>query len=191
MGWGLGGVGVNKFVAGAVIVVVFATAQHARATDDIMVTKAPTTPYSAASAYDWTGFYVGSHLGYAGGSSHWSATQDGAAAPSLAGTLDFFNMYNAFRGTGRVYADLRGRVQYDFKEVTPSGEMIVVRDPMITLRLSSLPRVPQAGEKWAITFPPNPADPTPKMYMLGGTRAPRLSASIGFIMLFPIQVVQQ
>ncbi len=93
--------------------------------------------------------------------------------------------------TGAVYADLRGRVQYDFKEVTPSGEMIVVRDPMITLRLSSLPRVPQAGEKWAITFPPNPADPTPKMYMLGGTRAPRLSASIGFIMLFPIQVVQQ
>ena len=105
----------NKFVAGAVIVVVFATAQHARAADDIMVTKAPTTPYSAASAYDWTGFYVGSHLGYAGGSSHWSATQDGAAAPSLAGTLDFFNMYNAFRGTGSDLLGLQAGYNYMFR----------------------------------------------------------------------------
>ena len=105
----------NKFVAGAVIVVVFATAQRAIAADDIMVTKAPTTPYSAASAYDWTGFYVGSHLGYAGGSSHWSATQDGAAAPSLAGTLDFFNMYNAFRGTGSDLLGFQAGYNYMFR----------------------------------------------------------------------------
>ena len=104
----------NKFVAGAVIVVVFATVQRALAADDIMVTKAPAIPYSAASAYDWTGFYVGSHLGYAGGSSHWSATQDGATAPSLAGSLDFFNMYNAFRGTGSDLLGLQAGYNYMF-----------------------------------------------------------------------------
>ena len=132
MGSGLGGVGVNKFVAGAVIVVVFATAQHARATDDIMVTKAPTTPYSAASAYDWTGFYVGSHLGYAGGSSHWSATQDGAAAPSLAGTLDFFNMYNAFRGTGSDLLGLQAGYDYMFRSrflLGAEADVVVSRRP--------------------------------------------------------------
>ena len=105
----------NKFVAGAVIVVVFATAQRAIAADDIMVTKAPMAPYSAASAYDWTGFYVGSHLGYAAGSSHWSATQDGATAPSLAGTLDFFNMYNAFRGTGSDLLGFQAGYNYMFR----------------------------------------------------------------------------
>ena len=62
-----------------------------------MPTKAP--PQTAPGAYDWTGFYAGVHYGYAAGSSHWSATQSGAAAP-LSGSLDMLNAYDPFTATG-------------------------------------------------------------------------------------------
>ena len=62
-----------------------------------MPTKAP--PQTAPGAYDWTGFYAGVHSGYAAGSSHWSATQSGAAAP-LSGSLDMLNAYDPFTATG-------------------------------------------------------------------------------------------
>jgi hypothetical protein len=56
-------------------------------------TKSP--PATASASYDWTGVYVGGHLGYATGSSNWTATQAGSATP-LAGSLDLFNGFNAF-----------------------------------------------------------------------------------------------
>ncbi len=102
------GAAVKTFVVGAVISVLLTSAERALAADDIFPTKAPPAP----SAYDWTGLYVGSHLGYAGGSSHWSATQGGAATPSLAGSLDFFNAYNAFTGTGSYFLGLQAGYNY-------------------------------------------------------------------------------
>jgi high affinity Mn2+ porin len=65
-----------------------------------MVRKAPTN-----GGFDWIGFYVGAHLGYATGYSNWSAT--GAAGPSLAGSLDFFRAYDGFKGTGSYFAGLQ------------------------------------------------------------------------------------
>ena len=56
-------------------------------------------PQAAPAAYDWTGFHVGGHLGYAAGSSNWSA-------PGLSGTLDLFNSFDAFRGTGSYFLGL-------------------------------------------------------------------------------------
>ena len=50
----------KKFVAGAVAAVALAAAGHARAADDVVVTKAAPAP----SAYDWSGFYVGGHVAY-------------------------------------------------------------------------------------------------------------------------------
>ena len=40
--------------------------------------KAPQTP----PAYDWSGFYVGGHVGYAGGSSDWTSTDPAGGAES-------------------------------------------------------------------------------------------------------------
>jgi high affinity Mn2+ porin len=54
-------------------------------------TKAP--PPVAQASYDWTGFYLGGHIGYALGASNWSA-------PGLNGSLDFSNAYNFSSGTG-------------------------------------------------------------------------------------------
>jgi hypothetical protein len=60
---------------------ILAGASHADAADlsDALPSKAP--PHAAA--YDWTGFYVGGHLSYALGSSHWSSTQAGVAGAFL------------------------------------------------------------------------------------------------------------
>ncbi len=66
-------------------------------------TKAP--PPAAPVSYDWTGYYLGAHLGYALGGSNWSATQ--AGAPGLSGSLDFSNAYNFSTGNGSYLLGLQ------------------------------------------------------------------------------------
>jgi high affinity Mn2+ porin len=61
-----------------------------------MPLKAPASPPS----FDWNGFYLGGHASYATGTSSWSATQAGAATPTLAGSLSLYNSFDAFKATG-------------------------------------------------------------------------------------------
>jgi high affinity Mn2+ porin len=103
---------VNKFVVGAVIGVALASAEPARGADNLLATKAP--PPAAPISYDWTGFYVGAHLGYASGSSNWSATQAGGSTPSLGGSLDLFNSFDIFKGTGSYFLGLQAGYNYMF-----------------------------------------------------------------------------
>jgi high affinity Mn2+ porin len=97
----LGGVVVKTFVVGAVIGILLSTAERGLAADNIMPTKAP--PPAAPAAYDWTGFYLGGHTGYALGGSNWSSTQTGAASPAVTGSLDFSNAYNFSTGNGSYF----------------------------------------------------------------------------------------
>ena len=69
-------------------------------------------PPPAATAYDWTGVYVGGHVGYAAGSSRWSAMPTGAAGPALNGSLDVFNSFNAFNGMGSYFAGFQAGYNY-------------------------------------------------------------------------------
>ncbi len=87
-------------------------AANARAADllGVLPTKAP--PPVAPAAYDWTGFYLGANLGYALGGSNWSATQAGAATPSLGGTLSFSNAYNFSSGTGSYLLGFQAGYDY-------------------------------------------------------------------------------
>jgi high affinity Mn2+ porin len=80
-----------------------ALAMHQPAASADLPVKAPTKP----SPFDWTGFYFGGHVGYAAGRSNRSATQVGAPAPILTGSLDLFNSYDAFKGTGRFFNGLQ------------------------------------------------------------------------------------
>ncbi len=75
---------------------------------EAMAVKAP----QASAPADWTGFYVGAHLGYAAGSSNWSATSTAAAAPALAGSLDLYNGYGLFTGTGSYLTGLQAGYDY-------------------------------------------------------------------------------
>jgi high affinity Mn2+ porin len=69
-----------------------------------MPVKAP--PASDAT-WNWAGFYLGGHFGYATGASDWAATEAGAATATLAGSIDLFNSYDAFKGTGSYLAGLQ------------------------------------------------------------------------------------
>jgi high affinity Mn2+ porin len=70
--------------------------------------KAP----ASTAADDWTGFYVGGHFGYATGTTNWTATDAGAAIPTLNGSFDVFNSYDAFKGTGSYFVGLQAGYNY-------------------------------------------------------------------------------
>jgi high affinity Mn2+ porin len=65
--------------------------------------KAP--PPAIAAAYDWSGFYAGGHLGYAGGNSNWST-------PGNAGSFGLFQSYDAFKNSGSYFAGLQAGYNY-------------------------------------------------------------------------------
>ena len=52
---------------------------------------------------NWTGFYVGGHVGYATGTSHWSATGNGPAPSPVNGSLDLTRPFDAFDGSGSQF----------------------------------------------------------------------------------------
>jgi high affinity Mn2+ porin len=85
----------------------FATAQAADATvpPPQLPLQAPWQP-PVVQPYDWTGLYVGAHLGYAGGRSNWSAS------PDLASSLDLFQSSDIFTGSGSYFGGLQ--IGYDF-----------------------------------------------------------------------------
>jgi high affinity Mn2+ porin len=92
-------------LAGIGLIVLAGVAQAADLSG-ALPTKAP-PPAVPAAGYDWTGFYLGGHVGYAAGSSNWSAAQTGAGAPGLSGSLDFTNAYNFSTGDGSYLLGLQ------------------------------------------------------------------------------------
>src|ERR1700756_2320031 len=52
---------------------------------DVLPSEAVTASYTEPAAFDWTGFYLGGHMGYAWGKSNWSAAQPGQ--PSISGSF--------------------------------------------------------------------------------------------------------
>ena len=98
----------GPFIAGIVLA---ALGQGAYAADASLPVKAP-PQQSHDKPYDWSGFYAGAHFGYAAGSSRWSVTSTGAAAPALTGSLDLFNGYDMFKGAGSYFAGFQGGYNY-------------------------------------------------------------------------------
>src|ERR1017187_349853 len=99
-----GGVTMKKFVMGAVIGVLLTTT--GAAADDIMATKVAPLSSAVPSTYDWIGFYVGSHAGYAWGSSNWTVP------PTLSGSLNLFQPFDAFDEAGSFFAGLQAGYNY-------------------------------------------------------------------------------
>jgi high affinity Mn2+ porin len=108
----------RAFLNGVIAVSAFLVVRPAAAADlGTMPVKASPAPASP----DWTGFYLGGHLGYATGTSNWTATQGGGAAP-LNGSIDLFNSYDAFKGTGSYFAGL----QAGYNRMLPSRFLLGV-----------------------------------------------------------------
>lgn len=87
---------------------------------------------------------------------------------------------------------LSGQVLYHFTEFSPdTGEDIVVNMPVVTLRISSLERVPLDGENWVVKIPEeNSTTADFETYIFSTTKALKLNRSIGIIKLY-LQKVKQ
>jgi len=70
-------------------------------------------PYTEPSAYDWTGFYLGGHLGYAWGRSNWTASPAAAPASTFAaGSLNFSQGVDSFNEAGSFFDGLQAGYNY-------------------------------------------------------------------------------
>jgi high affinity Mn2+ porin len=70
--------------------------------------KAP----AIASLYDWSGFYVGGHVGLAEGRSNWTANTTAPGAPPVSGSLDMYRSPNAFYESGSWLMGVQGGYDY-------------------------------------------------------------------------------
>ena len=82
-----------RLVAGLTFTALGAIAPATAADLPAFPAKAPPVP----SLYDWYGFYVGGHIGYAFGNSNWAAS---GADGSASGSLNFSQGINVFNEAG-------------------------------------------------------------------------------------------
>lgn len=94
--------------------------------------------------------------------------------------------------TARDGRPLRGQVLYNTVRLNPeTGERIVSNCPILSLRRSSLERVPTWGENWIIEMPVAPTVGAPTgQYSLSPARPPEGGESSGFVRLY-LQLVEQ
>ncbi len=89
--------------AGASIAIIVASASGAAADDiGIMPLKAPSF---MGPGYNWTGFYLGGHIGGAFGTSNWST-------PGAAGSSPLYQTINTFDEAGSFVAGIQGGYNY-------------------------------------------------------------------------------
>lgn len=80
-------------------------------------------------------------------------------------------------------ADLMGQVLYDSISQTEDGVEVIDHNPVVTLRRSSLAKIPAPNEKWGVNIPTGPrADATRETFIM--ERASEDGGSIGFIRLY-------
>ena len=121
----------NKFVTG-VIIVVFAATERALAADDVMVTKAPAIPSSAAPPMTGAGSMPAAISAYACGSSNWTATPGTGRA---SGSIDLFQSIDTFRGTGSYLPGLQAGYNYMLPNVLSSAPRPTCRSRLSQRRI--------------------------------------------------------
>ena len=75
-----------------------------------MPLKAPAAPL----AFDWTGFYLGGHFGYAAGTSNWTENPVVAPSASVSGSLDLFQPFDPFNEAGSYFMGVQAGYNYMF-----------------------------------------------------------------------------
>jgi len=87
---------------------------------------------------------------------------------------------------------LKGQVWHETSRIDPeTGETIVINNPHVVIRRSSLSRVPEPGEKWLVKVPTSPLDgAATEDFIIDATRSPEGGKSLGFIKLY-LRRVQQ
>jgi high affinity Mn2+ porin len=106
----------SRALVGITFAILFGLGNPAVAAD--LPVKTP-VPY-VADSLDWTGWYVGAHVGVIRGSSGWSATPLGPGGPALNGAFNLPFHFDFMAGTGSYLAGLQGGYNY----VLPSRLML-------------------------------------------------------------------
>ena len=77
---------------------------------------------------------------------------------------------------------LGGQVLYFTRETNPeTGEPIIVNVPVVSLRLTSLNRIPRAGEKWHVRMPVSPVEGAPYIdFVFTADKNPEAGTDMGF-----------
>jgi hypothetical protein len=89
-----------------------------------------------------------------------------------------------------VTQEVYGQVLYDTKRIDPeTGLDMIVPQPVVTVRRSSLTRIPLAREKWAVRIPMTP-EYAAAMTTHSIERAPEDGKSIGFVRLYLTKAIQ-
>jgi hypothetical protein len=98
--------------------------------------------------------------------------------------------YRTDNETGALLQALQ--VTYDYRKLDPqTGLEVIVNEPVITVSLSSLARIPIAGERWIVRIPVDISHLDVFVnFVLTEDRAPEGGASLGFIRLYPQKAVQ-
>lgn len=93
--------------------------------------------------------------------------------------------------TNSLGLPIKGRLIYDHAEVNENGETVVIHSPCLTLRASTLPRIPRADEPWAFKVPLNMANQAiTTTFVLDPDRPPKDGMSIGFIRFYLMAAIQ-
>ncbi len=92
--------------AAPLLLALFAGAARAADLPAALPLKAP-----AATDYDWTGFYVGGHMGLATGKSGWTLAPLGGGAP-VTGSFGLYQSPNAFKESGSWFEGVQGGYNY-------------------------------------------------------------------------------
>ena len=117
--------GRRGFLRGAGAIFLLVQLVPLAAADDIMPTKAP--PLAASSTYDWTGFYLGGHAGYAWGSSNWTVSTPGA--PDISGTVSLYEGMNHFNESGSWFMGLQTGYNYMLPSRVVFGAEVDISGP--------------------------------------------------------------
>jgi high affinity Mn2+ porin len=98
----------RELLVASAALMALAGASHADAADSSLPipVKAPPVP----AVYDWSGFYAGSRVGYAWGTSNWTSSTPGA--PNYSGSVDLFQPFDAFKDTGSFSQGLQAGYNY-------------------------------------------------------------------------------
>jgi len=77
-----------------------------------LISPLPAKAPADAQIYDWTGFYVGGHVGLALGNSNWTANATTPGAPPVSGSLSMYQSPNAFYESGSWLMGVQGGYNY-------------------------------------------------------------------------------
>jgi hypothetical protein len=92
---------------------------------------------------------------------------------------------------GTTDQTLQGQVIYDTMQDNPNtGAEVIVHMPVISVRKSSLDRVPLPGERWAFEAPVDPSPTAATQWWLA-ERPREDGGAIGFIRLYGIKMIQE